>query len=209
MKITSFLKSWEGALAENWWSRIVNSVLLGCVILLSVRTFTTETVVTMQPYTLTEEAQLTSDTASASYHEAWALFLATFLGNTTPENAGFIRERIGPLLSSNIYTEVMSVIQEQTQNIDMDRVSIRFEPRYVLYEKETGRTYVNGNNYIKDSTTKETRDEATYEFKIKIHSYQPTIEFMNLYPGKPRSEKVLQQMHDREAKVKESERKGR
>jgi conjugal transfer pilus assembly protein TraE len=209
MKISSFLKTWEGALAENRWSRIVNLLLLVSVILLAIRAFTTETVVTMQPVTLTEEAQLTSNTASASYHEAWGLFLATFLGNATPDNSTFIRERIGPLLSPSIYHEVMAVIEEQTQHISNDRVSIRFEPRYVLYEKESGHTYVNGNSYIKDATTKETREESTYEFRLKIQRYQPTIDFVNLYPGKPRSEKVLQQMQQREAKIKEKERKKR
>lgn len=209
MKLASFLRTWEGSLAENRWSRIVNILLLIAVILLAVRAFSTETVVTMQPVTLTEEAQLTSNSASASYHEAWAMFLATFLGNTTPDNSSFIRERVGPLLSPKIYNEVMAVIEEQTQHISNDRVSIRFEPRYVLYEKESGHTYVNGSSFIKDATTKETREESTYEFRLKIHRYQPTIEFVNLYPGKPRSEKVLQQMQQREAKIKEKERKKR
>lgn len=209
MNLRKYLKTWEGVLMENQWSRIVNILLLASVLLLSVRTFTTETVVTMQPVTLTEEAQITSDTASASYHEAWALFLATFLGNATPDNAGFISDRIGPLLSSSIYNEVMNTIAEQVEQINADRVAIRFEPRYVLYEKESGHTYVHGSSFIKDATTKETRDEATYEFRIKIQNYQPTIEHMNLYAGKPRSEKVLVQMQQKEAKVKEKERKRR
>lgn len=209
MKISSFLRTWEGTLAENRWNRIVNVLLLVAVILLAVRAFTTETIITMQPVTLTEEAQITSSAASASYHEAWGLFLATFLGNTTPDNSNFIRERIGPLLAPAIYPEVMAVIEEQTQHIRNDRVTVRFEPRYVLYEQESGHTYVNGNSYIKDATTKETREESTYEFRMKIQRYQPTIEFVNLYPGKPRSEKVLQQMQQREAKIKERERKKR
>lgn len=209
MKLSSFLRTWEGSLAENRWSRIVNVLLIVAVILLAMLAFSTKTVVTIQPYTLTEEAQLTSNSASASYHESWGLFLATFLGNTTPDNSSFIRERIGPLLSPRIYSEVMAVIEEQTQHIRNDRVAIRFEPRYVLYEKESGHTYVNGNSFIKDATTKETREESTYEFRLRIQNYQPTIEFVNLYPGKPRSEKVLQQMQQREAKIKEKERKRR
>lgn len=209
MKISSFLKTWEGVLAENRWSRITNLALIIAVILLTVRTFTSETIVTMQPVTLTEEAQITSRAASASYHEAWALFLSTLLGNVTPDNSDFIRERVGSLLSPKIYSEVMSIIEEQSMIISKDRVSVRFEPRYVLYEQESGHVYVNGNSFIKDATTKETREESTYEFRIRIQNYQPTIEFINLYTGKPRSEKVLLQMQQREAKIKERERKRR
>lgn len=209
MNIKKFLSTWEGALEENRWSRIVNLLLLVSVLLLAVRTFTTETVVIIQPANLTEEAYLTSKTASASYHEAWALFLATFLGNVTPENSDFIKERIAPLLSPKIYIEVLSVIEEQVESIRTDRVTVRFEPRYVLFEEETGKTYVHGSSFIKDATTRESREEATYEFNIKIQNYQPSIQHMNLYSGKPRSEKVLAQMQKREAKIKDKERKNR
>lgn len=209
MNLKSYLGSREGFLAENRWSRIVNSFLVVAVILLAVRSFMTDTVVVIKPYTLTEEAEITSSSAAASYHEAWGLFFSTLLGNVSPDSAKFIRDRVGPLLSPKIYTEVMAVIEEQSLHIENDKVVVRFEPRFVLFEAETGHVYVNGNSYIKDATTKETREESTYEFRIKIQSYQPTVEYMTLYTGKPRSEKVLKQMQDREAKIKERERKRR
>lgn len=209
MNLKKFLTTWEGVLLENRWGRIVNLILLMSVLLLAIRTFTTETIVTIQPFTLTEEAQISSKKASASYHESWALYLSVFLGNATPNNSEFILERIGPLLSSRIHNEVTSIIAEQMEQIEADRVAIRFEPRYVLYEEESGYTYVFGSSFIKDATTKETSEDATFEFRIKIQNYQPTFEHVNMYSGKPRSEKVLAGMQRKEAKIKERERKRR
>lgn len=207
MNMKKFLSSWEGTQSENRWNRVIIGSLLGTVILLGVKNFTQDTVAVIQPMTLTEEAWVSSKSASVSYQESWGLFLGTLLGNASPETAGFIRERIGPLLSPKIYPEVMLAINEQAESIRQDRVTMRFEPRYVLYEHDADRIYVYGNSFIKDTTTKESRSETTYEFQISIQKYQPVIEHMTVYGGKPRSERVLMQMQKRELKQAERESK--
>lgn len=200
MNIKNFLSSWEGTQSENRWSRAIIGGLLIVTVLLGIKNFTQDTKVIIQPITLSEEAWVTSKHASTSYQETWGVFLATLLGNATPDTVSFIRERIGPLLSPKIFAEVMIAINEQAESIRQDRVSMRFEPRYVLYEEEADRVYVYGFSFVKDSTTKEARSESTYEFQVSIKNYQPEIEHMTVYSGKPRSERVLSQMQNRAKK---------
>lgn len=207
MKLKKFLSSWEGTQNENRWSRVFISSLIVLSILLCVKSFTQERVTVIQPMTLTEEAWVSSKRASASYQESWGLFLALLLGNATPDTVNFIKDRVGPLLAPKIYQEVMLAINEQAEFIRQDRVAMRYEPRYVLYEEESDRVYVYGYSYVKDSTTKESRSESTYEFQVTIRNYQPEIEHMTVYSGKPRSEHVLLQMQSRAKKKAERESK--
>lgn len=206
MKMTDFLKTWEGVQTENKWNRLVLGGLTTAVLLLSYKALTKETIVTLQPSTLQQEAWIGENKSSASYQEAWGLSLAIFLGNVTPGNAAFIKERLGPMLSADIYQDVMTAIDLQAQDINKDHVTIRFEPRYVELEPDSGKVFVSGNSFVRGvSQDRETRTETTFEFIIKIKQYLPTINYMTTYSGKPRTEKALRQMERREERKKERE----
>lgn len=207
MNLQKLVSSWEGTQNENRWSRVFIIGLLILCVMLAVKGFTQDRVTVIQPMTLSEEAWVSTNKASTSYKESWGFFLATLLGNASPDTVSFIRERIGPLLSPKIYQEVMLAINEQAESIRRDRVAMRYEPRYVLYEEDADRVYVYGYSYVKDITSKESRSESTYEFQIVIKNYQPEIGHMTVYSGKPRSEKVLTQMQNREKKKADRESK--
>lgn len=56
MNLKKYLKTWEGTQTENKWGRIFQGGLIAIVFLLVVQVFSKETIVTIQPFTLTEEA---------------------------------------------------------------------------------------------------------------------------------------------------------
>ncbi|EFP0184027.1 hypothetical protein HLX14_004556 [Escherichia coli] len=97
-----------------------------------------------------------------------------------------------------MYQDVIDAIEMQSRQIKNDRVSIRFEPRTVEYELNSDKVFVYGYSYTKGASSTEERSERTYEFIIKISNYAPLLDFIDTYIGKPRTEKVLEQMKRKE-----------
>ncbi|MCB5162643.1 type IV conjugative transfer system protein TraE [Marinomonas algarum] len=198
MKFKSYMQSWEGTQNENKWSRIFIVGLIAAVVVLSLMLTSKKTIVTIQPFTLKNEAWVTEANASQSYKEAWGFALAQLLGNVTPTNVDFIKERLAGLLSPKIYSDVMSAIDVQAQEIRLDRVTIRFEPRFVEYEKDSEKVFVYGTSFTKGlSKDSEISTDRTYEFDIAVSNYIPVVDFIDTYKGRPRTEKVLERLRSR------------
>ncbi|CAM5562035.1 TraE/TraK family type IV conjugative transfer system protein [Eoetvoesiella caeni] len=205
MDLKNFLKTWEGTQAENKWSRLFIAGLLFLNCILAFQAFTKDTKVVLQPPTLSEEAWVTKNNSSRSYQESWGLYLAQLVGNATPATVGFLKDRIGPLLAPAIYSEVIEAIELQANQIENDRVSMRFEPRQVDYEESTNKVFINGYSFVKGVSGKEARTERTYEFQISVSHYQPLVDYINTYEGKPRTSRILGQIERRENIRKERE----
>lgn len=198
MELRKLLRTWEGTQVENKWNRLFIVGLICALIIVGIKAFSKETVVVMQPPTLHEEAWLSSRDSSRSYQESWGVFMATMLGNVTPATVDFLKERIGPLVSPAIYSEVMGALELQATQIQNDRVSMRFEMSQVAYEEETGKVFVYGYSYTKGVTGQEDRVDRTYEYIVRINNFAPVFEYMNTYTGRPRSQRVLQEIERRE-----------
>ena len=194
MRLDRLTKTWNGALAENRGHRLVNLVLAVGLVLALVKAFTVDTIVTIKPYTLNEDAWVSQNQSSQSYKESWGMLLASLTGNVTPGSVGFVKERIEPVLSPQIYRDVMEALEMQAISIRRDRVTMRFEPRAVEYEPETDVVYVYGNSYVQGATGDPIREERTYEYVIDIRNYAPVVTHIETYSGRPRTERVRQQM---------------
>jgi conjugal transfer pilus assembly protein TraE len=201
MQVNDFKKRWSNLNGEN---RFYRTVIYGLVAILAVEAFylfKKESIVVMQPWTLTEQVELQSSKSSRSYQESWALALSELLGNVTPTNVDFVIERIKPLLSPAIYNDVVRNAQEQALFLKEDRISQTFEPRGVEFEKSTGKVFVHGYFYVTGTATgisqkdaKPVRSEATFEFKIKISQYMPVIESVQVYAGTSRTKRTLERL---------------
>lgn len=198
MKMDTFLKTWEGSLEENKWNRFANIGLAAAVLLLAYMAFTKDEIVVLKPQTLGAEAWVTKSQSSQSYKESWGLYFAQLTGNVTPSNVDFLKERLSPLLSPAIYGDVIDTLEMQAQSIKDDRVTIRFEPRFVEFEKTSDKVFVYGWAYEKGATGHEEKYERTYEYSIRIYQYAPMIVDLTMYTGKPRTEKVLEQLAEKE-----------
>lgn len=198
MNTSDFVKTWEGALTENKWNRIFNGALAAGVLILAYMAFNKEEIVVIKPETLGSEAWITRSESSESYKESWGLFFAQLTGNITPANVDFLKDRLKPLLSPKIYSEVIDTMEGQSKSIQDDRITIRFEPRFVEYEKTSDKVFVYGYSFVKGATGKEERTERTYEYKIHIANYAPMIIDLDTYAGKPKTEKVIEQLERKE-----------
>lgn len=197
MKLQTYLQTWEGMQVEAKWSRITNGILLCLVVVLTVTVLSKETVVVLQPHTLTQEAWVAEHESSEGYKESWGLYLATMLGNATPETLPFIKERIKPLLGPEIYSDVINVLEVQANELIEDRITMRFEPRSVAYEKSTGKVFVYGQSYLFGSNETEIKTDRTYEFELAIGHYAPVLNYMTTYGGRPRTVDVAAKLSDK------------
>lgn len=208
MNLKQYLKTWEGTQTENKWGRLFQGGLIVIVFLLVILVSSKDTIVTIQPFTLTEEAWVTKNNASQSYKESWAFAIAQLLGNVTPRTVDFVKERLSPLLSPDIYQEVIDAIEIQAQQIKNDRVTMRFEPRFVEYEPMSDKVFVYGYSYIKGASSAEERSERTYEYVIRVSNYAPVLEYIDTYVGKPRTKTVLEQLKRKEENRRKHEKQG-
>lgn len=183
---------------EILYSRIV--IVIGSIILLILvcALSSKNSIITITPYTLSSETWITNNNGSRSYKEAWGLFFAQELGNITPETVGFIEKRIGPLLSPKIFSQFMSVLNNQASHIREDRVTLRFEPKSVVFEEETNKVFVTGYIYTKSVSGKEEHEIRTYEFIINIGNYLPILESIQLYRDQPRTKKQLKYLENKQ-----------
>lgn len=199
MNLSSFLKTWDGTKSENKWNRMFIAGLIVSVLVLIGLLANKKTIVTIQPFSLYEEAWITEEDSSQGYKEAWGFALAQLFGNVTPSNVGFIKDRIDHLLSPAIYSDVMAVLEMQSRQIRNDRVSIRFEPRLVEYEPKSQKVFVYGYSFTRGMSSKpEDRTDRTYEFEMAISNYLPVIKFMDTYQGEPRTKRVLKRLQQKE-----------
>lgn len=80
---------------------------------------------------------MTRDDASRSYIEAWGFALSELIGNVTPGNVQFISDRLKPLLDPKIYHKVLEGLEANAQQLKDECITMRFEPRRVIYEKKS------------------------------------------------------------------------
>ena len=165
-----------------------------CNIVLAVGLLFKDTTVTVVPWTLEGEAEVTKNSATENYKEAWGMAIALLLGNVQPATVEFIADRIKPLLAPEIYHETIDALYSNAQILREERVTLRFEPKRVIYEKTTGRVFVNGFSYSRLGTSmeEEKRHERTFEIGIEISRYTPVITYIDTYTGKARTEDVLE-----------------
>ena len=200
MQFQKYKKSFSALQVENSFYRIVILSLLGLVCVLLFFVLTKKTIVTVQPWTLSRDAQVTENAGSQSYVEAWGLALAQLIGNVSPGNVDFVGEQLKPLLAPKIYHETLDAIQAGAQSLRDDRVTVRFEPLRVIYEKTTGMVFVYGNSFTRTGTgaDREKKTQRTYEFKLEIANYLPQINYLNTYEGVPHTREQLDRLEKNE-----------
>lgn len=177
--------------------------------LLTVVALHKESIQTITPPTLVEQAWVDENVASDTYTEAWAMYVALVLGNVTPGTAQMIQKIMDPLLSADIYQDFVNLLQKQVGEIRRDRVTLKFEPRKIT--REPGKPslfYVTGRSTMEGPTGKKEREDRTYVVEIRIKRYKPIIEFIETYKGGPRTE-VVQSRLDRAQENKERRRQER
>jgi conjugal transfer pilus assembly protein TraE len=203
MKLLNVMASWQGAQAAARVLMVGCCALSVALVALSYVLMKVDRTVVMVAPDQGRSDEVSQAGANRSYLEAWAFHLASTLGNVTPDNVAFVKDRLAPLLCPSVYRDAMVALSDQASTIQRERVSISFEPRLVLYEEETNKIFVNGLAVNRAVMGTESRYQRTFEFVINIRDYRVEVCGLQAYEGGPRTEKVLAEMKQREVPHKE------
>lgn len=186
MRLKNFSENWNAMRIENYWSRIAIIALAVAVALLAFVAINQKTAVVVMPPTMTEEGEIIAKEASESFHEGWSHHVARTIGNVSTGNASFVKSTIEPLLAPSIYEDTLVVIERQLDEIRRDQVAYSFEPREVVYDTETNRTWVSGLQFLHQGSDETQRFNRTYEMEWEFQNYRPLLTHIETYEGGPR-----------------------
>ncbi|KAA1053857.1 TraE/TraK family type IV conjugative transfer system protein [Azospirillum argentinense] len=183
MHLKEFLASWHGAKAENKFQRTANLGLLGVTLLLAINAIVKDKTVVIAPPELSKAVEISRSAANQDYLEAWSWSTSMLLGNVTPANADFVRKGLEPLLSPDIFHGVMKSVENTIADIKHNRITARFDPRKIIYERETAKYFVTGYRVVSGPAADEKREEATYEYTWTVRDFRPQLTSVTNYQG--------------------------
>lgn len=187
MQLSRFKKTWGEALRDSATKNMVIAALILANIIAVFGWFQSKQTVVLVPPGLNEEVTVSASAASAGYKKAWALYVATLLGNVTPGNADFVMETTGELLAPDVFRAIRELLAEQVRDIKDDSLTVSFEPRQVSYEPETEKVFVYGMFQSRGPSGTPQSFTRTYEMNIDMRFGRPWITSFRPYSGLPRT----------------------
>jgi conjugal transfer pilus assembly protein TraE len=197
-----FASTWLSLEASNRFLKLVCILLIVVNFLSIIGWLKKDSSVLLIPPGLSEKSEVAKNKASEGYKKAWAMYVATLIGNVSPENADFVLDSFSGMVTGEIRSLVSEQIAQELETLKQEKVSSNFEIARVTYEPESDKVFVTGRNHMTGAGGKSSPTEQTFEFKIDVKQYSPIITAMASYEGMPKLISVLQK---EEAKQKAEE----
>ena len=191
MEYKNFASTWLSLQASNRFMKWVCVFLMTLNLLTLIGWLKKDTLVVLLPAGLSEKSELSKNKASQGYKKAWGMYAATLIGNVTPENADFVLDSFGDMVTGEIRSLVTEQIAQELETLKQEKVTSTFEIVRVTYEPESDKVFVTGRNRMTGAGGKSTPTEQTFEFKIDVKQYSPIITQMASYQGMPKLVSVL------------------
>ena len=145
MKLQEALASTDAARKLILLLGLTIVLLVIVILILSTKVDEEEIVVRMlPPIPSTEEMTIAGRNMSATYAENWAQFVASQLGNITPETAETVSTIVSRVMSQEVYDKIKESISVSIQNMRLQGFQLRFRPDSSRYDKEDDLVYVTG-----------------------------------------------------------------
>jgi len=191
MDYKNFASTWLSLQASNRFLKFVCLFLMTLNLLTLIGWLKKDTSVILIPPGLSEQSEISKNKASEGYKKAWGMYTATLIGNVTPENADFVLDSFGGMVTGEIRSIVIEQIAQELDTLKQEKVSSTFEIVRVTYEPDSDKVFVTGRNRMTGAGGKSTPTEQTFEFKIDVKQYSPIITQMASYAGMPKIASVL------------------
>ncbi len=185
MKLKELSAVWDRTRIANAFLLVSNLVLACALSVTAVLGWTRHERLVLVPPQLHDKAMVAYNAASAEYFKAWGLFVATLIGNITPENVDFVADAVSPLFSPKIYPAVRAQILSLAKDPVFGKAAAvnYFAPRQVVYEPSTSRVFVIGDMVVSTFEKIGEIQHVVYEMKFSMRSGLPVIEAFDSYPG--------------------------
>lgn len=193
MQWTVFSNTWRGLKTENVLYRTLVPVLVIANVISMAGWISKDRITVLVPPTLNEVTSISKRSADGGYKKGWAMFVAGLLGNVTPGNADTVVETLQLIMAPRVFSDLRTSVAQDVEMIKKDGVSIAFEQKTVLYERETDKVFVIGRTGISNAAGVVTKFDRVFEMRVVIENGQPQVVELDAYQGKPRTLDVLKE----------------
>lgn len=186
MKLSNALASTDSARKLILLMAITIAGLVIIIIILAGKVDEEEIVVRMlPPIPSTEEMTIAGRNMSATYAENWAQFVASQLGNITPETAETVSTIVSRVMSQEVYEDIKDSISASIETMRLQGFQLRFRPEFSKYDREDDLVYVTGALTEIPVRGDPVTVQFTYEMKFRMRHGLPLITEFRAYEGKP------------------------
>lgn len=162
-----------------------NLVLVIVVLLLGINAASKKERIVLIPSHLTESAEVAYKQASESYKKPFALSTSLLIGNVNANNAKWVAEQLGGVFSADLYRGLRNKVLEEAEYLRTSGKSYMFVPGKIMFEEETNKFFVTGEQTRTSVNNNATKVEVTYEYEIIITNGLPKIIHYDRYEGGP------------------------
>jgi conjugal transfer pilus assembly protein TraE len=184
MQLSSLINNWR-ELNKTVATMLLANVFLALALMIAIaRISMSHERVVLVPPNLTESAQIAWKNASGSYYKAWGLYIATLIGNLTPNNVRFIVDSLSHLFSAELYTGLREKLISIAEDETMRRAGATnyFSPNQAIYEPSTQKTYILGNLTLQYRNRQEIKP-VVYEMRFDMQNGVPIVKHFTSYEG--------------------------
>lgn len=198
MDFTKFKSTWAATAAENSFLKLTcGALVIANLSLAGVVGFRgTETI--LVPPTVTEKMTVSQSSIDAAGKKQWGAYVASLVGNITPGNIDYTVDQLQSVLASETYHKMRQELAEQVAKVKRDNLTLSFEAKQLMYEKESGRVFVIGRSILRATNGVEQKSERVFEIEMHIEDGRPIITRLEGYEGAPHTQYWIQQQRDKE-----------
>lgn len=209
MDFTKFKTTWAATASEN---KLLKSVCGGLVIanvMLVGIVYTRGTETILVPPAITEKMTVSQSSLDASGKKQWSAYVASLVGNITPGNIDYTIDQLQGLMDSVVYHKMRQDLAEQVQKVKRDNITLAFEAKQLMYEKETGKVFVIGRSILRATNGVEQKVERVFEIELNVEEGRPLVTHLESYDGAPHTQYWLQNQRAKDAEAAAKRREDR
>lgn len=123
--------------------------------------------------------------ADAEYMKTFGIFYSTLLGTITPRNAQFVADRLTGMTAADAYPAIRLSILAMAKDPSFagSGSATDFVSNQVVYEPESGKVFVSGDNHVYSGFGQPKLTQVVYEMDIRIVEGRPVMYAIVNYPG--------------------------
>lgn len=183
MKMSTYLSSWDGAIKENRFHRLALLGAMLVILIQSIALWRQDSTIILVPPQMEERGQISGSSASEAVQVSWGMYIATLLGNVTPQSVEVLATNVGQHLSPRMYRPVLTQLQEQVKTIQEEQITVAFVPTLARWESSLPGVVVSGEMITRGIRGGEKRMQRTYELKFVVQNYRVLLDDLRAYEG--------------------------
>lgn len=183
MDFKRYFNTFNGAILENRYQRVVQGVLAVAVLLLSIAVLTKDRTVVVVPAGMDMPGEVSNSAADESLQASWGLFLTSLLANVTPKSAPALGDTVKRFLHPSIYREIAAVIDEEARRLEQEQISLFFSPTNARYEPAIRAVVVTGEVTIRGARGTERREIRSYLMRFTVQQHNVLLSGLRVMDG--------------------------